>query len=479
VAEIDRERLVRDIWMNDLTPELRDEIARHLREMSSREGMIIRDMERGLTVEQIAASQRTSVDNARNYARGTEAMLRGELPTAPSMALKASGGYRYLLWGCDLSPALRSYVTSCLRQLATINPEIRVEEPYRPGTLRDARTQSGLGLPDNIANLRWQVQDGFARNQVGGKPQIAKWTGNAGHDHQLAILRDDDGTPVAKWTTKDAAWRVVHMIDGNATDLVTGVTFGIAYRRSVDHYQAVMAAQADQATALAPPAGYFILNQREVRADDDGYNDVEGQSYHWTSQSSGAWKRLSVSPGAHFVYYRPGTASDGTAQSYFGVGAIGQVSEQAPGDFVATIGRPVPSPEGPSVNHQTSILPIAKGDFDKLVRLGDARTQPGRAQKVWIFQANPQLFDLLDFLTEPSTQPGTVNSWLLRRHADDVSDGDTVLLWTAGENAGIYATGTIVGESFLSARGKLTGLQVGHRRIVAADARHPATPTRA
>ena len=107
--------------MNDLTPELRDEIAQHLREMSSREGMIIRDMERGLTVEQIAASQRTSVDNARSYVRGTEGMLRGELPTTAT-----------LLWGCDVSPALRSYATSCLHRVRAINPKIRVEEPYRP-----------------------------------------------------------------------------------------------------------------------------------------------------------------------------------------------------------------------------------------------------------------------------------------------------------------------------------------------------------
>jgi MoxR-like ATPase len=125
-------------------------------------------------------------------------------------------------------------------------------------------------------------------------------------------------------------------------------------------------------------AGDFILNQREVRADDEGYDDIEGRRYHWTSQSSGAWKRLSMSPGARFVYYRPGTASDGTAQSYFGTGVIDQISEQAPGDFVATVAdfvqfeRPVPSAEGPSVNHQTSILPIKKEDFDKLVRLGGA-----------------------------------------------------------------------------------------------------------
>jgi hypothetical protein len=66
-------------------------------------------------------------------------MLRGELPTAPSMALKGSRGYRYLL-GCNLSPALRSYVTSCLHRLRAINPKVRVEEPFRPGTLHEAGT---------------------------------------------------------------------------------------------------------------------------------------------------------------------------------------------------------------------------------------------------------------------------------------------------------------------------------------------------
>jgi hypothetical protein len=126
--------------MSTLTPELRAEIAQHLRASSdNRGGMILRDMERGLTVEQIASSQRTTVDNAKNYVRGIEDMLSGKLPTAPSMALKASNGYRYLL-GCNLSPALRSYVTSCLRRLAVINPEVRVEKPFRPGTLHDAGT---------------------------------------------------------------------------------------------------------------------------------------------------------------------------------------------------------------------------------------------------------------------------------------------------------------------------------------------------
>jgi hypothetical protein len=70
--------------------------------------MILRDMERGLDASRSRPAS-APPDNARHYVRGTEAMLRGELPTAPSMALKASNGYRYLL-GCNLSPALRSYV---------------------------------------------------------------------------------------------------------------------------------------------------------------------------------------------------------------------------------------------------------------------------------------------------------------------------------------------------------------------------------
>jgi hypothetical protein len=126
--------------MSTVTPELRAEIMRHLRATrDNREGMVLRDMERGLTAEQIASSRRTTVDNARNYVRGIADMLSGSLPTTPSLALKASRAYRCLL-DCDLSPALRSYVTSCLHRLARINSEIRVEGPFRPGTLRDVGT---------------------------------------------------------------------------------------------------------------------------------------------------------------------------------------------------------------------------------------------------------------------------------------------------------------------------------------------------
>jgi hypothetical protein len=52
--------------------------------------------------------------------------------------------HRYLQ-GCDLSPTLRSYVTSCLRQLTVNNPEIRVDEPFHPGAVREPRTLASPG----------------------------------------------------------------------------------------------------------------------------------------------------------------------------------------------------------------------------------------------------------------------------------------------------------------------------------------------
>jgi hypothetical protein len=134
--------------MSDLTPELRAEIAQHLRESSDiRLGMVFQDMERGLTVEQIASSQCIPLNGARGYVRGVEELLSGKLPTTPSAALNWARIYRYLQ-DCNLSPALRSYVKLCLRQLQAINPEIRVDEPFRPGTLGGSDTRA---RPDDTA----------------------------------------------------------------------------------------------------------------------------------------------------------------------------------------------------------------------------------------------------------------------------------------------------------------------------------------
>lgn len=129
---------------------------------------------------------------------------------------------------------------------------------------------------------------------------------------------------------------------------------------------------------------YFILNQGEVKTDGaNPYDDVEGQRYHWTRTSSGSWKVLSNSPGARFVYYRTGAASDGTSQSYFGQGRIASIEHPSTDDFVATIedyvpfDQPIAFRDGPSRNAQTSIQQISRQQFEQLVKAGGGEATAG------------------------------------------------------------------------------------------------------
>ena len=125
------------------------------------------------------------------------------------------------------------------------------------------------------------------------------------------------------------------------------------------------------------PSSYFILSQK---AEGSEYNDREGHRYAWTEQSAGAWKQLASSTGAHFIYYRPGDAPDGTSQSYFGAGELREIAiEKADGGsrrFLGTIDGyrafdvPVPFAEGPSRSAQTSIQPITHAQYEALMARG-------------------------------------------------------------------------------------------------------------
>jgi hypothetical protein len=57
----------------------------------------------------------------------------------------------------------------------------------------------------------------------------------------------------------------------------------------------------------------------------------------------------------------------------------------------------------------------------------------------WIFQGNPSRYTLIENLGTQATE-----LWNLRQHADEVWVGDTVYIWISGEEAGIYAVGTVV-----------------------------------
>lgn len=62
--------------------------------------------------------------------------------------------------------------------------------------------------------------------------------------------------------------------------------------------------------------------------------------------------------------------------------------------------------------------------------------------RAWMFQANPARYQIYDSLAQVSEE-----FWNLRQYAEDVQAGDRVLLWISGEEAGIYALGTVLTEA--------------------------------
>ena len=62
-------------------------------------------------------------------------------------------------------------------------------------------------------------------------------------------------------------------------------------------------------------------------------------------------------------------------------------------------------------------------------------------QRVWIFQANPNKYRI-----EEALQDKAEDYWNLRQHASKIHIGDRVLLWVSGDEAGIYALGTVTTE---------------------------------
>lgn len=56
---------------------------------------------------------------------------------------------------------------------------------------------------------------------------------------------------------------------------------------------------------------------------------------------------------------------------------------------------------------------------------------------VWIFQANPNRYDILNALSDPEL--GNAVHWLVTKHKDKIQKGHLGLIWLSGEGAGIYA----------------------------------------
>ncbi|MFC1682734.1 MrcB family domain-containing protein [Candidatus Zixiibacteriota bacterium] len=62
----------------------------------------------------------------------------------------------------------------------------------------------------------------------------------------------------------------------------------------------------------------------------------------------------------------------------------------------------------------------------------------------WIFQANPQIWDLVKFLKSGEE---TI-AWSVNQHKEEISKGDKVIIWQTGSSSGCYALGEIRSEIY-------------------------------
>ena len=83
----------------------------------------------------------------------------------------------------------------------------------------------------------------------------------------------------------------------------------------------------------------------------------------------------------------------------------------------------------------SAILSAYDGYLER--RQSDVKT--ARTQRTWIFQANPELFDV-----RAASSKLDEFTWLVRQYEDQIAAGDRVFLWESGADGGIVATATIV-----------------------------------
>lgn len=57
----------------------------------------------------------------------------------------------------------------------------------------------------------------------------------------------------------------------------------------------------------------------------------------------------------------------------------------------------------------------------------------------WLFQANPRHYRIFEAIQDLDEMP-----WLVTRYRQQIQPDDGVLIWIAGENAGIYAIATVL-----------------------------------
>lgn len=131
------------------TDDIRAELTALLEADQSRLGQVYRAQQRGLDASAIADELEVATSNfVWNNERVTKALLDGDLPTAPTVALGTARKFRTILRSSNLSTAARSYIETNLQELE-----------------RRANDDTARAVEVQLAQEQTQVAE--ARNEIG------------------------------------------------------------------------------------------------------------------------------------------------------------------------------------------------------------------------------------------------------------------------------------------------------------------------
>ena len=94
--------------------------------------------------------------------------------------------------------------------------------------------------------------------------------------------------------------------------------------------------------------------------------------------------------------------------------------------------------------------------------------------RFWLFQADPQIWDLKDAVGEASI--GDEDDWSVTRYSDEMTPGDGVILWAAGRSSGMYALGELSSLPFERPAAGFTPTDTGSAAELAVKFRYTSIP---
>lgn len=96
--------------------------------------------------------------------------------------------------------------------------------------------------------------------------------------------------------------------------------------------------------------------------------------------------------------------------------------------------------------HSADVVAYLRHELGRDLPQPDYGVPASTPQQIWLFQANPAIWNLAEKLQNRSV--GDDESWSVSRFRNEMQPGQPIVLWMSGEDAGVYALGELVGASF-------------------------------